>query len=49
MFCIQTSLFEYDMITSYMEGFSTLKYTTIAKLFYVIKSYHIYTNVYYLV
>ena len=37
MFCIQTSLFEYDMVTSYMEGFSALKCTTIAELFYVIK------------
>ena len=49
MFCIQTSLFEYDMVTSYMEGFLALKCTTITELFYVIKSYHIYTNVYYLV
>ena len=32
-----------------MEDFSAFKYTTIAELFYVIISYHIYTNVYYLV
>ena len=34
---------------SYMEDFSAFKCTTIAELFYVIISYHIYTNVYYLV
>ena len=28
-------LFEYDIITSYMEDFSTLKYTVIAELFFV--------------
>ena len=33
MFCIQTFLFEYDIITSYMEDFSALKYTVIAELF----------------
>ena len=49
MFCIQMFLFEYNMVTSYMEGFSTLKCTAIIKLFYVIKSNHIYTSVYYLV
>ena len=49
MFCIQTFLFEYDIITSYMEDFSAFKCTTIAELFYIIISYHIYTNVYYLV
>ena len=32
-----------------MEDFSTFKCTTIAELFNVIISYHIYTNVYYLV
>ena len=47
MFCIQTFLFKYDIITSYMEDFSAFKYTTITELFYVIISYHIYTNVYY--
>ena len=31
-----------------MEDFSAFKYTTITELFYVIISYHIYTNVYYL-
>ena len=35
MFCIQTFLIECDIITSYMEGFSALKCTVIAKLFYV--------------
>ena len=49
MFCIQTFLFKYDIIMSYMEDFSAFKCTTIAELFYVIISYHIYTNVYYLV
>ena len=39
MFCIQTFLFEYDIVTSYMEDFSTLKCTAIAELFYVIISY----------
>ena len=47
MFCTQTFLFKYDIITSYMEDFSAFKYTTITELFYVIISYHIYTNVYY--
>ena len=42
MFCIQTFLFEYDIITTYMEDFSALKYTVIAKLFYVT----IYTQVF---
>ena len=32
-----------------MEDFLALKYTAIAKLFYIIISYHIYTNGYYLV
>ena len=49
MFCIQTFLFEYDIVTSYMEDFSTLKCTAIAELFYIIINYHIYTSVYYLV
>ena len=49
MFCIQTFLFEYDMVTSYMEGFSMLKCTTIVELFYIVISYHIYSSVYYLV
>ena len=49
MICIQTFLFEYDIITSYMEDFSALKCTTITKLFYVIISYHKYTSIYYLV
>ena len=35
-------LFEYDIITSYMENFSVLKCTAIAELFYVI----IYTKVF---
>ena len=35
MFCIQTFLFEYDIITSYMEDFSALKCTAITELFYV--------------
>ena len=34
MFCIQTFLFKYDIITSYMEDFSAFKYTTITELFY---------------
>ena len=38
MFCIQTFLFEYDIVTSYMEDFSALKCTTSAELFYVIIS-----------
>ena len=42
-------LFKYDIITSYKEDFSALKCTAIAELFYVIISYHIYTNIYYLV
>ena len=42
MFCIQTFLFEYDIITSYMEKFSALKCTAIAELFYVT----IYTQVF---
>ena len=49
MFCIQTFLFEYDLVTSYMEDFSTLKCTAIAELFSIIINYHIYTSVYYLV
>ena len=35
MFCIQTFLFEYDIITSYMEDFSALKCIAITELFYV--------------
>ena len=42
MFCIQTFLFKYDIITSYMEDFSAFKCTTIAELFYVT----IYTQVF---
>ena len=42
-------LFEYDIITSYMEDILALKCTIIIELFYVIISYHIYTSVYYLV
>jgi len=30
------------MVTSYMEGFSTLKCTTIVELFYIVISYHVY-------
>ena len=48
MFCIQTFLFEHDIITSYMEDISALKCTAITELFYVIISYHRYTSVYYL-
>ena len=32
------------MVTSYMEGFSMLKCTAIVELFYIIISYHIYTQ-----
>ena len=42
MFCIQTFLIEYDIITSYMEDFSALKCIAIAELFYVT----IYTQVF---
>ena len=38
MFCIQTFLFEYDIVTSYMEDFSAFKRTASVELFYVIIS-----------
>ena len=49
MFYIQMFLFEYDMVTSYIEDFLALKCIAITELFYVIVSYHIYTSIYYLV
>ena len=38
MFCIQMFLFEYDIVTSYMEEFLALKCTASVELFYVIIS-----------